>query len=58
MLDSNDIRNIIIDLSRSQGFYGRILAAIEESEDPAAVWDELAAQGFTDPLDVVFFFEC
>lgn len=49
-------------LAPSQGFYGRLLAQVEElkEEDPVAyeeLTDEMNKQNFTDTLDVIFFLE-
>lgn len=58
----DDVIDIIISLSHSQGFYGRLLRALEElrNEDEDA-WDnfvmEIESQEFTSPLDVVLYFE-
>ena len=59
----NDIMNTIKTLSASQGFYGRLLAQLEDiKENDVERWEliknELEAQNFTEPLDVVFYFEC
>ena len=58
----DDILNVIIELSYSQGFYGRLYNAIMECKenDPSSYEDfvdELEAQNFGDALDVVLFFE-
>lgn len=49
-------------LAPSQGFYGRLLAQVEElkEEDPVAyerLIEEMNKQNFTDTLDVVLFLE-
>lgn len=49
-------------LALSQGFYGRLLAQVEElkEEDPVAyekLTEEMNKQNFTDTLDVIFFLE-
>ena len=49
-------------LALSQGFYGRLLAQVEElkEEDPVAyekLTEEMNKQNFTDTLDVMFFLE-
>lgn len=58
-----DIINLITELSYSQGFYGRLLRDIREMEeyDPdryAEFCEYMENQMFSEPLDVVFFFEC
>ena len=62
-MDRNDILNVIAELAYSQGFYGRLLRSIRELEDsdPEAYEEamcELEAQNFSEPLDVVLYFEC
>lgn len=62
-LDIDDILNVIGDLSKSQGFYGRLQRdLIELRNNDADAWqdvvDNLEAQHFKTTLDVVFFFEC
>lgn len=58
-----EIMDVIKGLARSQGFYGRLLGAIEElkNEDVHKYQNlvlELEAQNFKDAIDVVMFFEC
>lgn len=59
----NEILSVIRSLARSQGLYGRILEAIEDLRDygDPDKYDELVsaleAQNFTDPVDVVLYFE-
>ena len=57
-MDRNEIRNTIETLAKSQGFYGRILNAIDEAEPERQekIWDELEAQNFTDSVDLVMYF--
>lgn len=59
----NEILSLIRNLSFSQGFYGRLLRSIEDLEENDAekyeeLAEELEAQNFKEPLDVVFYFEC
>lgn len=58
-MDRNDIMAVFRDLARSQGFYGRLVEAIEEwePEDQERFWKELEAQNFRDAVDVVTFME-
>lgn len=58
-MDRNEIRNTIETLAKSQGFYGRVLNAIDEAEPERQekIWDELEAQNFTDSVDLVMYFE-
>ena len=58
-----DILNTIEILSRSQGFYGRLLMSImrlkeESEEDYQLLVEQLEGQNFRDTLDLVFYFEC
>ena len=61
-MDRYEILNVIKELSMSQGFYGRLLARLQEVEefDPEA-YDEFMTQleeeNFQEPLDVVLYFE-
>lgn len=41
-------------LSTSQGFYGRLLDAIEEDE---TILDDLEAQNFNDVVDMIMYIE-
>ena len=59
----NDVLEVVRELSYSQGFYGRLLRDLLEIRDnDSEKWEELCeyitAQKFTEPLDVVYFFEC
>lgn len=49
------ILNTVRMLANSQGFYGRLLRDLEDVEDEA--WAKLDEYDFSDPLDVVMFFE-
>ena len=49
------ILEIISDLSKSQGLYGRLLRDIEL--DPT-ILDTLEEQNFKDSLDLILFIEC
>ena len=58
-----EIMDVIKGLAMSQGFYGRLLRALEElkNEDVHKYQDvvlELEGQNFKDALDVVMYFEC
>lgn len=56
----NEILNTFRMLARSQGFYGRILAAINEmsEEQYEDFMGELEAQNFADSVELVIFMEC
>ncbi len=56
------ILEIILDLSRSQGFYGRLyeeLITLKEECTPAwnVVVETLEAQDFKEPLDLILYLE-
>lgn len=58
----DDILEVIVDLSHSQGFWGRLYEWMMElkENDPegwATYVETLEAQKFKDTLDVVLFFE-
>jgi hypothetical protein len=61
-LKMNDILGIIEDLSRSQGFYGRLYERLLElQEEGGENWDNVVEtferQNFKDTLDLVLFLE-
>ena len=58
----NDVINILIELSHSQGFYGRLLRDLSEIKkyEPERfdlIVMEIESQEFTNALDVVIYFE-
>lgn len=58
----NDVINILIELSHSQGFYGRLLRDLSEIKEYEPerfelIVAEIESQNFTSPLDVVLYFE-
>lgn len=58
----NDVINILIELSHSQGFYGRLLRDIAETKKEAPEYfdmfvEEIESQNFRTALDVVMYFE-
>lgn len=60
--DIEQVVDVIEMLSYSQGFYGRLLEEIlyieeNEPEKYEAFREIIEAQGFTNPVDVVMFFE-
>lgn len=62
-MDRDAILGVFADLAQSQGFYGRLLARLEEAreEDPdgyEAFMSELEAQRFGDAVDLVMYIEC
>ena len=53
-MDRSQILNTIESLAMSQGFYGRLLMDIHEDE---SILDEMEAQNFSDPVDMVMWLE-
>ena len=53
-MDREQILSAIRTLAMSQGFYGRLLEAIENNEE---ILDELVAQNFGDVVDMVMYIE-
>lgn len=55
----DEIRALFASLACSQGFYGRLLNAID-SADPDAqeeFWQDLETKNFTDDIDVILYIE-
>lgn len=59
-MDREEMMAIFKDLARSQGFYGRLVEAIEEADpwDRDNFWDELESKNFRDTVDLVMYLEC
>lgn len=59
-MNRTEIRNMIETLAKSQGFYGRLLAAVDEVEPEKRekFWAGLEAAKIADPIDLVMYFEC
>jgi hypothetical protein len=57
-MKANEILETIKMLAKSQGFYGRLLNAIETSEERESILAELESKNFKDPVDLVMFLEC
>ena len=59
-LDRNDIMSLFSSLARGQGFYGRLVRAINEANDEAReeFWQNLESKKFTNEMDVIIFIEC
>lgn len=62
-MDREAILNVFRDLAHSQGFYGRLLASIEEARECnpdvyEAFMEELEAQKFGDAVDLILYIEC
>lgn len=61
-MDRENILALIKDLAKSQGYYGRMLAELEELEvnDPSYYEDVMTAwetQRFNDPIDFIMYME-
>ena len=56
-MKKDEIKKTLQELAFSQGLYGRILESIEDSDDPEAIYDELEAKDFKDPVDLIMFIE-
>jgi len=60
--DFNDVIDILVGLSHSQGFYGRLLRDLSEMKEYEPerfelIVAEIESQNFTSPLDVILYFE-
>ena len=61
-MNEEQILEAIKGLSRSQGFYGRLLEQLMDAKqnDPEAYYeymDNLVAQGFSSPVELVIYIE-
>jgi hypothetical protein len=54
-MNREQILSTIKSLAMSQGFYSRLLYAINEDEN---IMDQLVAQNFKDSLDMILYLEC
>ncbi len=59
-MDRHEIMDTLEMLARSQGFYGRILDALDcmDSDDLENFFAFLESKNFANLLDLVMFFEC
>ena len=59
-MNREQILDTILDLARSQGFYGRLYRDIMDAdeEDRECFLSELEAQNFSNELDLIYYFEC
>lgn len=59
-LDRDDIMSLFKSLASSQGFYGRLVRAINDANEEARekFWQNLESKKFTDTLDVIMYIEC
>ena len=55
----NECLDLIIELSRSQGFYGRLLRALNDLDDKALgeVANDWESKKFTNKLDFILYLE-
>jgi hypothetical protein len=53
VMNKKEILNFLTEMSRSQGFYGRVLRDLTIEQ-----LDYLEKQNFKEPLDLVLFLEC
>ena len=60
MLGFEDLYELCAELSHSQGFYGRLLANLQElNEEEIAELDEhIKAQNLKTKLDLIYWLEC
>lgn len=57
-MDRKQILRVFLDLSHSQGFYGRLLQAMQDDEvGREKLLSELEAQNFKDPVDLILYIE-
>lgn len=61
-MDREQIMQVIRNLAKSQGFYGRLLYDIQElqnnnPEEADRLFSILEAQKFNDELDIILYFE-
>ena len=54
-MKKEQILSTIVNLSKSQGFYCRVLEQIRENP---TILDSLESENFADSLDLVLFLEC
>lgn len=57
MISGEDALNIIVDLSRSQGCWGRLLRDLEENDAIEDFKKWVEEQQFTDTLDLILCLE-
>ena len=55
----NEIMEWVKKLAASQGYYGRLLQAINDMDnnDREALFEHLEAQNFADPIDLIMYIE-
>ena len=55
----DEIRDLFVSLSKSQGYYGRLLENIDNlsPDEQDAFWEEMESHDFTDALDVIMYIE-
>lgn len=55
VMTREEIRQTFEQLARSQGYYGRVLRTIDESDED--ILGRLEEIGFSDPVELVMFME-
>ena len=56
-MNKNEILTAIYELSKSQGFYGRLYQSIMKSNEKENILQYLENQNFTDAIDLILFLE-
>lgn len=58
-LDRNDIMVVFKSLARSQGFYGRLICAINDADESSReeFWQNLESKKFKDAVEVIMYIE-
>lgn len=58
-LDRNDIMAMFKSLARSQGFYGRLICAINDADESSReeFWQKLESKKFKDVVEVILYIE-
>ena len=56
-MNKNEILTAIYELSKSQGFYGRLYQSIMETNEKENILQYLENQNFTDAIDLILFLE-
>jgi hypothetical protein len=56
-MKKSELKKLVKLLAQSQGFYGRLLRDIEESDNSEEIWQYLEEKNFKDPVDFILFLE-
>lgn len=58
-MNRQEILNVVKSLAMSQGFYGRLYEMLTSgTEEAESALDEMVAQNFKEPVDMVMWLEC